>query len=164
VGYYPPVLGRGSGNGSQPVGQLGFGRDLLVPPLTLSGTTSNLAIQQWNSFTSLPEYLLGYGSRTADGYGFEASAAAGANGGLEKPPLGIRHPGRDGVWGAYVSPRQQSLALGSFGAQLRHLCHMPLVRSLVLIKRLLKAMSPLRLSRSSRSSGRAGQRLLRAAR
>jgi len=112
VGYYPPVLGRGSGNGSQPVGQLGFGRDLLVPPLTLSGTTSNLAIQQWNSFTSLPEYLLGYGSRTADGYGFEASAAAGANGGLERPPLGIRHPGRDGVWSAYVSPRATSLALG----------------------------------------------------
>jgi type II secretory pathway pseudopilin PulG len=117
VGYYPPVLGRGTGNGAQPVGQLGFGRDLLVPPLSLSGTTSNLAIQQWNSFTSLPEYLLGYGSRTADGYGFEPSAAAGVNGGLEKPPLGIRHPGRDGVWGAYVSPRVQSLALGTFGAR-----------------------------------------------
>ena len=117
VGYYPPVLGRGTGNGAQPVGQPGFGRDLLVPPLSLSGSTSNLAIQQWNSFTSLPEYLLGYGSRTADGYGFEASAAAGVNGGLEKPPLGIRHPGRDGVWGAYVSPRVQGLALGTFGAR-----------------------------------------------
>jgi type II secretory pathway pseudopilin PulG len=117
VGYYPPVLGLGSGNGSQPIGQVGFGRDLLVPPLTLSGTTSNLAIQQWNSFTSLPEFLLGYGSRTADGYGFEASAAAGTNGGLERPPLGIRHPGRDGVWGAYVSPRTTGLSLGSFGAR-----------------------------------------------
>jgi type II secretory pathway pseudopilin PulG len=116
VGYYPPVLGRGSGNGSQPVGQLGFGRDLLVPPGAISGSTS-IALQQWNSFTSLPEYLLGYGSRTADGYGFEASAAAGGDGGLERPPLGIRHPGRDGVWGAYASPRATGLALGSFGAR-----------------------------------------------
>jgi type II secretory pathway pseudopilin PulG len=117
VGYYPPVLGRGSGNGSQPVGQLGFGRDLLVPPLLPSGAANLAALQQWNSFTSLPEYLLGYGSRTADGYGFEPSAAAGVNGALEKPPLGIRHPGRDGVWNAYVSPTAQGLALGSFAAR-----------------------------------------------
>ncbi len=123
VGYYPPVLGRGSGNGSQPVGQLGFGRDLLVPPLTLSGSTSNLALQQWNSFTSLPEYLLGYGSRTADGYGVVSRPPAGTviqpnspMGWREDPRLGIRHPGRDGVWGAVATPNTGT-ASGTFGAR-----------------------------------------------
>jgi type II secretory pathway pseudopilin PulG len=126
VGYYPPVLGRGSGNGSQPVGQLGFGRDLLVPPLSLTGTTSNLALQQWNSFTSLPEYLLGYGSRTADGYGVvvpwdptqpkPSGLMAQQPGKFEEPRTGIRHPGRDGVWGAVVTPRTGQSA-GSFGAR-----------------------------------------------
>ena len=126
VGYYPPVLGRGSGNGSQPVGQLGFGRDLLVPPLLPSGAANLAALQQWNSFTSLPEYLLGYGSRTADGYGVvvpwdpiqpkPSGLMATQPGKFEEPRTGIRHPGRDGVWGAVVTPRTGQSA-GSFGAR-----------------------------------------------
>jgi len=117
VGYYPPVLGHGSGNGAQQAGQLGFCRDLLVPP------TSNATIQPWNSFTSLPEFLLGYGSRTADGYGVVTRPPPGtvpqANdpmGWREDPRLGIRHPGRDGVWGAVATPNAGT-ASGTFGAR-----------------------------------------------
>lgn len=41
-------------------------------------------IQGWYSITTLAEYLIGYGGEDEDGY----------------EGLGIRHPGRDGYWGA----------------------------------------------------------------
>ena len=117
VGYYPPVLGRRGGNGSQPVGQAGFARDLLAPP-SLDATPSNAdvqAVQAWNSFTSLPEYLLGYGPRSADGFGVDvrSSSPQGTAVLLEAPPLGIRHPGSDGAWGAWT-PTNLALPAGVF--------------------------------------------------
>ncbi len=120
VGYYPPVLGPGTGQGTQPAGELGYARDLLVPPYAVSGSPTNLELEEWNSFTSLPEYLLGYGPRAADGYGIDINAAGGQVGtaaALESPALGIRHPGRDGVWGAYSTPISNSLARGAFAAR-----------------------------------------------
>ncbi|MHC4106701.1 MAG: prepilin-type N-terminal cleavage/methylation domain-containing protein [Planctomycetota bacterium] len=75
VGYYPPVLD--DGRNLRPV----------VNPLSSSYAAD---VQNWFSSTTLAEYLIGYGPGAVDGYGYDG----------ETPPLGIRHPGRDGVWGA----------------------------------------------------------------
>lgn len=129
-GYYPPSLGvpsqlTASGVGdalgwssTQPstnLANIGAGRDLLVPPF-IAGTNAStkaaewntpserLGLQRWHSVTSLPEYLLGYGDRSADGYGSVADGSTVMPGAREFPRLGIRSPGRDGVWGAVFSP------------------------------------------------------------
>lgn len=113
-GYLPPVLGRSATAGSQAAGQIGFGRDLLLPPPSLA------AFQQWASVTSIPEYLLGYGDRSADGYGgigisFPDPNAPGAK---ELPTLGIRSPGRDGAWNSLLNPRTtQGLSPGVYAAR-----------------------------------------------
>ncbi len=121
IGYLPPVLGRASANPSSGVG---LGRDLLMPPAWTvnSGSgqpdaTSIAALQDWYSYTSLPEYLLGYGDRFADGYGAMGTlppSPANSPGAKEIPLLGIRSPGTDGVWGALVNPANFPTAQGRF--------------------------------------------------
>ncbi len=83
VGYYPPVLDQY--------------RDLVAPPVPVSGPVHSaggyaVQMQTWFSVTTLAEYLIGPGPGLEDGYGYPAAG--------ESPPLGIRNPGRDGVWGA----------------------------------------------------------------
>lgn len=121
TGYYPPILGVGSagaaGVASLP-GTRGFARDLLVPPTVANPNNPTgaelAAVNGWWSVTSLPDYLLGYDNRAFDGYGFDDSAPlANSPGARELPPLGIRHPGRDGLWGAVLEPRV--LAASSIG-------------------------------------------------
>lgn len=59
------------------------GRNLFLPPDPEAGSYLDDA-QLWHSRTTLADYLVGYGGEQADN----------ADG------LGIRHPGRDGVWSA----------------------------------------------------------------
>jgi prepilin-type N-terminal cleavage/methylation domain-containing protein len=108
-GYAPPILGD---NGT-PADQPGWARDAVLPG-AWSDTPSNSelsAIQQWHSITSLAEYLIGYGGRDEDGYGVVGDVTTAANPGrLESPAIGLRSPGKDGVWGAVFNPRP-----GGFG-------------------------------------------------
>ena len=85
VGYYPPVLG--------------VDRELLDPPdpVALSPDDYRDEIQQWYSVTTLADYLIGYGDDQQDAY----------------DGVGIRHPGRDTVWGATI----YGAADGSLGAR-----------------------------------------------
>lgn len=125
VGYLPPVLGVPdeveSGASTTPFGTLGWGRDLIMPPTVANATNANAmwgnwsqnqiqSVQRYRSATTLAEYLLGMGDRSQDGYGVildsnGALPATGTPGYREQPPLGIRHPGEDGVWGAKLNPR-----------------------------------------------------------
>ena len=93
-GYFPPVLGKRD----QQLIPAGLGRDALR--LSDVGGSNDLARQQnWSSYTTIAEYLLGYGHRGEDGYGIIRGAPAGP-GNKESPPFGIRSPGSDGCWGA----------------------------------------------------------------
>ncbi|MEC8734698.1 MAG: type II secretion system protein [Planctomycetota bacterium] len=120
-GYLPPVLGPGA----TPADSIGHGRDLLAPPFGASGagTLQNddyREVQAYFSLTSLPEYLLGYGDRRFDGYGFVATnsqpippllanndpgSPGYQQGYKEYPSLGFRSPGLDGYWNATLNPR-----------------------------------------------------------
>ncbi len=98
MGYYPPVLG------ANPDVPPTTSRDLrgLVPPPdpeVLSPDDFDERFQAWYSITSLAEYLIGYGHHNEDGYGM-IPPPVGPLYPTESPPYGIRHPGRDGVWGA----------------------------------------------------------------
>ncbi|MDA1007732.1 MAG: hypothetical protein O2800_01825 [Planctomycetota bacterium] len=110
VGYYPPVLGvRGASTVASVPGEIGYARDLLMPPAIANPTVPTAAemasVRNWWSITSLPDYLVGYDDRTRDGYGFvSASPLANSPGQMEMPINGIRHCGRDGVWGAALNP------------------------------------------------------------
>ena len=131
-GYYPPVLGDPSElTGGQlswpttasatPKTQIGFARDLLASPINptagassttkVSQWTTNeaTALQNWYSVTSLAEYLIGAGDRSADGYGIcgelpDTVPTDPLPGQRELPRAGIRSPGMDGVWGAALQP------------------------------------------------------------
>ena len=85
VGYLPPVL--------DPY------RKLLDPPDPVALTPDEYRdeIQQWYSVTTLADYLIGYGDDQQDAY----------------DGVGIRHPGRDTVWGATI----YGAADGSLGAR-----------------------------------------------
>jgi hypothetical protein len=85
VGYYPPVLNAD--------------RVLLEGPLPGSSSYDE-DIQDWYSWTSLAEYLIGYGSHREDGYGYDGNLPPIFDWDQEQPPTGIRHPRADGVWGA----------------------------------------------------------------
>lgn len=136
TGYLPPILGVpnavSSGAPTTPFGTLGWGRDLVLPPALGTSASGNYwdawsaqdrtAIQQYRSLTSLPEYLLGFGDRSQDGYGGILGAggsmpAAGTAGSREMPTTGIRDPGRDGVWGAQLNPRPGSAGSGLFASR-----------------------------------------------
>ena len=91
TGYMPPILGVpsqvGSGVTGTAFGQLGWCRDMLDPP-SLAGTqnggptygswstTQRQNLQKWCSGTTIPEYLLGLGDRSQDGYGVIMEAPA----------------------------------------------------------------------------------------
>ena len=94
-GYLPPVLM--ARQGGETAGNRGFARDV-----TAVGQVGNL--QQWFSYTTLAEYLIGYGNRSEDGYGVRLGGSAGP-GTKENPPFGIRAPGSDGAWGAIDAPQ-----------------------------------------------------------
>lgn len=96
IGYYPPVLGV-DGNRL---------RDLFDPPNPASSNYRD-EIQEWWSSCALADYLIGYGAGVEDGYGYPSQN--------EIPPLGIRNPGDDGVWGAVRNPTGTSGPLGSLG-------------------------------------------------
>ena len=126
TGYMPPILGVpsqvGSGVTGTAFGQLGWCRDMLDPP-SLAGTQNGgptygswstaqrQNLQKWCSATTIPEYLLGLGDRSQDGYGviMEGTGALPTNtntpGYREQPALGIRNPGPDGGWGSRINPR-----------------------------------------------------------
>lgn len=115
MGYLPPVLGFAA-NGASPVGSVGYLRDLVLPTsLGTSPTQPEVAqIQNYFSVTSLIDYLIGPGGRDEDGYGAVGGSTATGLGLKELPPIGIRSPLKDGVWGAYANPRAGSQAIGGF--------------------------------------------------
>ncbi|MEE9131571.1 MAG: type II secretion system protein [Phycisphaerales bacterium] len=90
VGYYPPVLAPE--DPLNPVDADEF-RNLKY---RFTGNLSNYEaeVQHWFSYTSLAEYLLGYGEGVEDGYGYANFD--------ETPTTGIRDPGPDGLWGGSV--------------------------------------------------------------
>ena len=93
-GYLPPVLMNRVGVG----GTRQFARDVT----TVSQVPS---LQQWFSYTTLADYLIGYGGRNEDGYGVVTGPTAGTGlGQRENPPFGIRAPGTDGAWGSIDTP------------------------------------------------------------
>jgi len=121
-GYYPPVLGEVVPFGSYPNGQ-GWGRDVLRPETMVEDDVeSTLYRQRWYSVTTPAEYLIGYGDRTADGFGIVGNVLQvdpNAPGFSESPPVGFRSPGRDGAWGAVSNPANTSYGSfpGTFGAR-----------------------------------------------
>ena len=109
-GYIPPVLGNSGTAATAP----GFGRDLLELPTQVDAGGGNFGTAAaeyngWYSYTSLPEYLLGYDDRRMDGYGYVAPPILPLDdsepGFREYPGLGMRSPGPDGVWNATLNPR-----------------------------------------------------------
>jgi type II secretory pathway pseudopilin PulG len=118
-GYLPPVLGDPSPTvltaedhdlrklfdprGSDLQWDAGSGDDILPegPDETLNGDYA-ANVQEWYSVTTLTDYLLGYGHHYQDGYGYVPPDPGPESWLDEKPPLGIRTPGQDGVWGATV--------------------------------------------------------------
>lgn len=141
VGYFPPVLGNAL-QLDQPQYPLpadvnsarGWARDAVAPPqLTANpddppervtwGQQEFARVQRWYSVTTLADYLVGPGDRSEDGYGvvLQANGALPADpdtqGARESPPVGIRNPGPDGAWGAFLSPREGSAGGGAFVAR-----------------------------------------------
>ena len=106
-GYLPPVLGRK--DGSAPAS--GFARDVVrLNDAVVNGPNGIAQQQNWYSYTTLADYLLGYGHRGEDGYGIQrvngaASGQISEPGFKEAPPFGIRSPGTDGCWGAIDAPQ-----------------------------------------------------------
>jgi type II secretory pathway pseudopilin PulG len=143
TGYIPPILGdaqqlSSSGNVTNPNGNsapaVGWLRNVLLPsplPVTASGgpnygawsASQVVALQRWCSATTIPEYLLGLGDRSQDGYGviMESNGALPTNTGTpgyrEQPTLGIRNPGQDGAWGSVLNPRPSTAGNGLFASR-----------------------------------------------
>jgi hypothetical protein len=127
TGYLPPSLGVGSTpavTGGQPT--IGWARDLLSPPSVNAyppTVAERTLIQAYRSATTLPEYLLGLGDRSQDGWGVILENTGGlptvttTAGYREQPVLGIRNPGTDGVWGALLNPRPGTNGNGTFAAR-----------------------------------------------
>jgi prepilin-type N-terminal cleavage/methylation domain-containing protein len=100
VGYYPPVLGPQDPDASLPAGEQDQLRSLKRPPAPASYASE---VQTWFSYTTVPDYLIGYGNHRQDGYGVVDPTDPGDVWTEERPPLGIRHPQSDGVWGASMN-------------------------------------------------------------
>ena len=115
MGYLPPVLGFPTTGASQ-TGSVGYLRDLVLPPNLTGGPTPSQVtqIQNYYSMTSMVEYLIGPGGRDEDGYGAIGIPANTTQGFKELPPVGIRSPLKDGVWGAYSNPGPGNQTLGNF--------------------------------------------------
>ncbi len=139
-GYLPPVLGTPSqvgGSGGTVIGTIGWGRDLLFPPALAGNAQSGpnyggwtaqdrTNLQRYSSTTSLPDYLLGFGDRSEDGWGVikdnngglpSGASATTTPGWREQPATGIRSPGQDGVWGAVLNPRPGATVPGRFDSR-----------------------------------------------
>lgn len=98
-GYLPPVLGvRDAG-----AGPAGLARDV-VRLGDINAADDILRQQSYLSYTTLAEYLIGYGNRSQDGYGGFRGGPSGP-GLKELPEFGIRSPGSDGCWGAVDAPQ-----------------------------------------------------------
>lgn len=104
-GYLPPVLGVRDTTTAP--GARGYARDV-VKYTQVAGANDIERQQNWLSYTTLAEFMIGYGHRGEDGYGGIPGGPAGP-GNKELPPFGIRSPGPDGCWGA-VDARQPALA------------------------------------------------------
>lgn len=127
TGYLPPALGLGATpavTGGQPT--VGWARDLLAPPAVSASPPTQqerTLIQAYRSATTLPEYLLGLGDRSQDGWGVILENTGGlptvttTAGYREQPALGIRNPGTDGVWGALLNPRPGTNGNGTFASR-----------------------------------------------
>jgi type II secretory pathway pseudopilin PulG len=109
LGYLPPILD--------------MQRNLMQPPEAptpangISAPAFAQNVQDWFSYTSLPEYLIGVGDRSEDGYGFIGGPTALPTapfdlGEQEFPRIGLRNPGDDGVWGALLDPADGTPGLG----------------------------------------------------
>jgi type II secretory pathway pseudopilin PulG len=98
-GYYPPVLGRKDTGAPTS----GFARDV-VRFTDIAGSDSVESQQGWYSYTTLADFLIGYGHRGEDGFGIVRGGPSGV-GSKEAPPFGIRSPGPDGCWGAVDAPQ-----------------------------------------------------------
>jgi type II secretory pathway pseudopilin PulG len=141
TGYLPVALGDpsipgiGTGTPRGPVTGAptpGWGRDGLKPP-SLAQVNGAPNYGAWNpaerqglqltgSVTSLPEFLLGPGDRSQDGYGVimvggALPTATDTPGYREQPALGIRNPGSDGLWGAWTNWRSGTTGGGLFAAR-----------------------------------------------
>lgn len=115
VGYLPPVLDMKQDLIYQDAG--GSYRMPIPPTATASPTMAEPfeeLVQDWYSYTTLAEYLIGPGDRTVDGHGVYGDPVAPPTnaGEREFPGLGIRHPGDDGLWGAAIAPRDGYPPLG----------------------------------------------------
>lgn len=84
VGYLPPVLDDR--------------RKLATLPDPGDPVNFVSDVQDWFSVSTLADFLVGYGHHGQDGYGYDAVDAATWT--QETPPVGIRNPGPDGLWGA----------------------------------------------------------------
>ncbi len=127
TGYLPPMLGVGATpavTGGAPT--IGWARDLLASPSASTyppPANERAQIQAYRSATTIPEYLLGMGDRSQDGWGVILEGAGGlptvttTAGYREQPALGIRNPGTDGVWGALLNPRPGTSGNGTFAAR-----------------------------------------------
>ena len=99
-GYLPPVL---MNRGPSTPGSRGYGRSVTTVG-QVAGAAGIGQQQNWFSYTTIPEYLIGYGNRAEDGYGVFAGGVNG-QGSKENPPFGIRAPGSDGAWGSVDAPQ-----------------------------------------------------------
>ena len=121
LGYLPPVLGS-PGTGASQTGNVGYLRDLIVPPILTGGATplQVTQIQNYYSMTSMVEYLIGPGGKDEDGYGAIGTVSQWTDPAVkiaalkESPAAGIRSPQKDGVWGAYSNPNAGTQSLGNF--------------------------------------------------
>ena len=111
VGYYPPILGVNHTTAG-PAGTAPNGAELRKlfrdsvpsPNLAVSSLTNYRDhMQEYYSTCTLADYLIGYGSHREDGYGRVPGLAGAPAWEPEDPPLGIRPPGDDGVWGATLA-------------------------------------------------------------
>jgi len=99
-GYLPPVM---MNRGPSTPGSRGYGRSVTTVG-QVAGAAGIGQQQNWFSYTTIPEYLIGYGNRAEDGYGVFAGGVNG-QGSKENPPFGIRAPGSDGAWGSVDAPQ-----------------------------------------------------------
>ncbi len=81
IGYYPPVLDANRDLDNP------WGPDGIPQP---DGSGDDIDPNDWYTETALADYLIGYGNEQQDGHGDPADP--------NRPSLGIRHPGPDGVW------------------------------------------------------------------
>jgi hypothetical protein len=100
IGYYPPVLGvnaAGSGPGIPELRRLYANS---VPNPDAPGAQYIDQMQEYYSTCTMADYLIGYGNHREDGFGKVEGVAPIFTWIKETPPVGIRTPGPDGVWGA----------------------------------------------------------------